>query len=181
MLKPLQLSFTLSSLLLCTAAYAQEPEAKADTTYPKIGGHIGTALPIVTLAKDSTVIGADHVNIGITPGITVHLSEEWALDFEFIAFNNFKSIGSGGPAATTFVVDPGLIRKFKPLSVGVRVATEVGAPTNIGLVPIVVVPVANVTDKVKYFLELDLPLFLRDTGGQMSPSATVLFQTGVGF
>lgn len=136
---------------------------------------------MVTLGKESTTIGSDFVQVGLTPGITVHLSDEWAFDFEFIAFNDFKTIDSRQQAATTFVVDPGLIRKFKPVSVGLRVATQVGAPTNIGLVPILVVPVTKVTERVSYFLELDLPLFLRDTGAQMSPSATVLVQTGFGF
>ena len=157
------------------------PLDSSSTGYPRIGGHLGVALPIVTLAKSSTAIGADFVTVGITPGVTIHLSDEWAIDLEFIAFNDFKTISDPAMAATTFVVDPGIVRKFKPLSVGLRVATQVGAPTNIGLVPIVVVPVTKVGKHLSYFLEADLPLFLRDSGTSMDPSATLLLQTGFGF
>lgn len=94
----------------------------------------------------------------------------------------------------TFVVDPGVLRKFGPVTAGLRVATEVGAASNIGLVPIIVVPVAKVTKRVSYFIEADLPLFLRDTPvvglnpvgaptleRELRPSATLLLQTGFGF
>lgn len=145
--------------------------------YPRIGGHVGGALPIVTLAKDSTVIGADFVTLGVTPGLTVHLDDKWSIDFEFIAFNEVKNT----PANTTFVVDPGVVRNFGPVSAGLRVATQVGAPTNIGLVPIVVVPVIKLSKRISYFVEADLPLFLRDNGDAMRPSATLLLQSGFGF
>lgn len=145
----------------------------------EVGGHAGLALPILTLGSDTTVIGADFLALGVTPGITIHLDEKWAVDFEFIAFNDFKNGG-----VTTFVVDPGVIRKFDDLVVGLRVATKVGALANIGLVPIVVKPF-SVSDKAVYFVELDLPLFLNNTAllgdPQFEPSVSVLFQTGVGF
>ena len=34
---------------------------------------------------------------------------------------------------------------------------------------------------VSSFVELDLPMFLRDNGDTMKPSLTVLFQSGFGF
>src|SRR5689334_13399000 len=84
-----------------------------------VGGHLGFALPILTIASsDTTVIGADFVNVGITPGITVHLDEHWSVDFEFIAFNKWKS----GTSTTTFVVDPGVVYSFGSLAAGLRVA-----------------------------------------------------------
>lgn len=145
--------------------------------YPRVGGHVGGALPIVTLAKNSTAIGADFVTLGLTPGITIHLDDKWSIDFEFIAFNELKNT----PAATTFIVDPGVVRNFGPVSAGLRVATQVGAATNIGLVPILVVPVVKLSKRVSYFIEGDLPLFLRDDGTSMQPSATFLLQSGFGF
>lgn len=151
-------------------------DARAEGPYPRVGGHVGMAVPVLTLAKNSTVIGADFVAIGLTPGITVHLDDRWAVDFEFIAFNELKNT----PAATTFVVDPGIVRKFDGFSAGLRVATQVGAPTNVGVVPIVVVPF-KVSEHLSYFVEGDLPLFLRDSGTSMQPSATLLLQTGVSF
>lgn len=152
--------------------------ALAHASDKRPGGHVGVALPIATLGEDTTVIGSDFFNLGITPGVTVHLGDGWAVDLEFIAFNRFMDL----PQPTTFVVDPGLVRKFEGFALGGRVATEVGAATNLGLVPIVVVPVTKLRPGVSYFVELDLPLFLRaDAQGNLDPSLTILFQTGAAF
>lgn len=145
-------------------------------TFPAIGGHLGMALPLLTLSTKTTSIGSDFVTVGLTPGITVHLDEQWAIDFEFVALNEFKST----PAATTFVVDPGIIRKWDGFVAGLRVATQVGAPTNGGLVPIFVLPF-KISDHAVWFLEMDFPLFARDGGTKAVFSGTALFQTGVGF
>jgi hypothetical protein len=145
--------------------------------YPALGGHLGMAIPIATLGgRRNVAIGEDVVTVGLTPGITVHLDEDWAIDFEFIAFNELKNT----PAATTFIVDPGIIRKFDGFVAGLRVATQVGAPTNSALVPIIVVPF-KIGKRAVYFVEGDLPLFVRDAGDKALFSATFFFQTGVGF
>jgi hypothetical protein len=145
--------------------------------FPALGGHLGMAMPIATLGgRRNVAIGEDFVTVGLTPGITVHLDENWAIDFEFIAFNELKNT----PAATTFLVDPGIIRKFDGFVAGLRVATQVGAPTNSGLIPVVVVPF-EIGKRAVYFVEGDLPLFVRDAGDKALVSATFLFQTGVGF
>ena len=165
--------------LSATAAHAQVPPPEpvtAERTYPAIGGHLGMALPIVTFSTEITAIGADFVTLGLTPGITVHLDDRWAIDFEFIAFNELKET----PALTTFVVDPGVIYKFDHFVLGMRVATQVGAPTNLGLVPIFVLPV-EISERVSWFAELDLPVFIRDRDDRLRGSVTVLFQTGFGF
>lgn len=146
--------------------------------YPALGGHLGFAVPIATFSSRTTAIGEDFVTVGLTPGLTVHLDERWAIDFEFIAFNELKNT----PAATTFVVDPGVIHKWDGFVAGLRVATQVGAPSNVGVVPIAVLPL-KLNDKLVYFFELDLPLFLRDNPAiaKAEASATVLFQSGFGF
>jgi hypothetical protein len=170
---------TLSAAVTIAApALAQEsaPAAVAPPSGPRLGGHLGMALPLATFGQETTLIGRDFTTIGLTPGVTFHLDDKWAIDFEFIAFNETKNT----PARTTFIVDPGVLRKFDGFVTGLRVATQVGAPTNIGLVPIVVVPF-RISEKLSYFVEADVPLFLRDDGKEMRPSATLLFQTGVGF
>ena len=98
------------------------------------------------------------------------------IDFEFIALNELKNT----PAATTFVVDPGVVRHFDAFALGLRLATQVGSPTNVGLVPIFVVPF-RISSQFSYFVEGDIPLFLRDTAMKVEPSLSFLFQTGVGF
>lgn len=170
-----------------------EPPRAAPQQYPAVGAHIGTAVPIVTVSDSTTAIGADFVNIGVTPGLTVHLDDKWALDFEFIAFNHFKDHKN-----TTFIVDPGIIRKFDGFNAGLRVATEVGAEPNSGIVPIFVLPI-KVSQRSVYFIEADLPLFLRQRtttttktlsdGSVVGPftshkaifSGTFMLQTGFGF
>ena len=157
-------------------ALPAKKEDQSATSYPAIGGHLGMAVPIVTFGSKTTTIGSDFATLGITPGITVHLDDKWAIDFEFIAFNELKNT----PAATTFVVDPGILRKFDGFIAGLRVATQVGAPSNVGLVPIFVLPF-KISNRLAYFIEADVPLFVRDDGTKMRASATALFQTGIGF
>ncbi len=157
-------------------ALPKKKEDQSARSYPAIGGHLGMAMPIVTFGSKTTTIGSDFTSLGLTPGVTVHLDENWAIDFEFIAFNELKNT----PAATTFVVDPGIIRKFDGFVTGLRVATQVGAATNIGLVPIFVLPF-KISNRLVWFLEADVPVFLRDDGRKMRLSATGLLQTGVGF
>jgi hypothetical protein len=156
----------------------QPPAAPAapSAVFPRVGGHLGFAVPIVSVADPVTAIGADFVAIGLTPGITVKLSERWAVDFEFIALNELKNT----PAATTYVVDPGVVYAAGPISAGLRVATQVGAPTNVGLVPIVVLPI-KIGDSLTYYVEGDVPMFLRDGGSEMKPSVGFQFQSGIAF
>jgi hypothetical protein len=158
-----------------------EPPRAVPQQYPALGGHFGAALQLFNVqtgpGKNVRGIGEDYVNVGLTPGITLHLDDKWAIDFEFIAFNNIKPKTH---SFTTLVVDPGVIRKFDGFNVGLRVATQVAAPTNSGIVPIFVMPF-KVSERAVWFFEADLPLFLRDTGSQISFSATVLLQTGFGF
>jgi hypothetical protein len=181
-------SVVASSLVVRTASAQEESSSptaapavpatpvESGKQFPAVGGHLGFALPIATVGGNNTVIGDDFVTVGLTPGLTVHLDEKWAIDFEFIAFNELKNT----PARTTFVVDPGIIRKFDGFVLGARVATQVGAPTNAGLVPIFVLPF-KISEKVVYFVEADVPLFLRDNGRKAEGTATFLFQSGFGF
>lgn len=163
-------------VLAPASAPAPAPASASSDTFPRIGGHVGFALPLLTIGKETTAIGGDFVTVGLTPGITVKLSERWKVDFEFIAMNELKRT----PSATTFVVDPGVIYDAGPVSAGLRVATQVGAPSNIGLVPIVVLPFKGDGPLTPY-IEADVPLFLRDDGTSMQPSVSLQFQAGVAF
>jgi hypothetical protein len=173
---------TLSTTVAAQETAAPAPAEIASTAptgsrkqYPALGGHLGFALPILTISDQTTTIGSDFVTVGITPGLTVHLDEKWAVDFEFIAFNDFKNNG-----ATTLVVDPGVIRKFDNFVVGLRVASRVGNPPNVGIVPIFVVPF-RISETLVYFVEADIPVFFTDIGSDVRTSGTFLFQSGFGF
>jgi len=161
----------LALVLFSTAALA------ADTgPWPRVGGHFGMAVPLFSLSDPVTVIGRDFVSVGLTPGVTVKLDAHWSIDFELIAFNELKN----SPAATTLVVDPGVLYDFGPVVVGGRLATQVGAPTNFGLVPIIVVPF-KISPSLSYFVEGDVPMFLRDRGNSLGASIGLQFQTGIAF
>ncbi len=153
-----------------TSALAADP-----SPWPRLGGHLGLALPVVSVGGGgASVFGKNHASVGLTPGVTFKLDEHWRIDFEFVALNDFKNGG-----ATTLVVDPGVLYSFGSFTAGLRVATQVGAPANFGVVPIAVLPFA-LTDKFTYFVELDLPLFFRDANG-VQASVTAQLQTGVAF
>lgn len=177
------------------------PPAKAAApefpSTPRVGGHFGLALSIAAFDNDgTTVIGRDYVQIGVTPGITVKLTDKWAVDFEFIAFSRWDLNRPGVPdrSHTIFVADPGVVYNFGPVAGGLRLAVQVGegVPLNFGIVPIVVVPF-KITKRLSYFLELDLPVFVAATAGvpatALTPpvesrvigSLTILLQTGFAF
>jgi hypothetical protein len=173
------LSACVAATLLSIAGFAhadETPPPAPARTFPPVGGHLGFAIPIATVGGNNVLMGKDYFSAGLTPGITVHLDEKWAIDFEFIAFNEMKNT----PSATTFVVDPGIIRKFDGFVAGLRVATQVGAPTNAAVVPIAVLPI-KISERLVYFFELDLPMFLRDNGRKPEGTVTFLFQSGFGF
>jgi hypothetical protein len=158
---------------------------------PRVGGHAGFALPLAAFNNDgATAIGRDFVQIGITPGITVKLTDRWAVDFEFIAFSRWDLNPAGTPnkSHTVFVADPGVVYNFGRVAGGLRLAMQIGegVPLNFGVVPILVVPF-KVTNRLSYFVELDLPVFVTatagtpTTGSRVIGSLTVLPQTGFAF
>jgi hypothetical protein len=82
-----QATLCLTLVLLAPGvAYAQygEPQPSA----PRVGGHFGLALSIASFDNTGNfVIGRDYVQIGVTPGIIVKLTQHWSVDFEFIGFS----------------------------------------------------------------------------------------------
>lgn len=185
-------ALSLALLLLAPAAARADqvpltseapPPAPVPPAGPKVGGHFGTALPIVTFSDETTVIGSDFWAVGITPGITVKLDDRWMVDFEFIGFSRWEKVKNGPDVAhTVWVVDPGVLYNFGPVVAGVRTAMVIGAgqPFNFGIVPIVVLPF-TVSEKLKYFLELDAPTFINTSPDKTRGSVGLLFQTGFAF
>jgi hypothetical protein len=166
--------------------------AEAPPAWPRLGGHLGLALPILSVDNNATaVIGRDFGQLGITPGITINLSKHWAIDLELIGSS--KWIRDHGATAaqvqTIVVVDPGVVYGFGPVAIGLRLAVQIGGglPFNLGLVPIVVVPF-KITRKLSYFIEADLPVFILSTpppavggDGQVLGSFNIQLQTGFAF
>ncbi|MCY1074794.1 hypothetical protein [Archangium lansingense] len=163
-------------------------ESSADSTpaWPRIGGHLGLAIPIVKFTTDgTTAIGADFLQVGLAPGITLKLDEHWAIDFETVAYTTWQFAQGTTPAkaSTAVVVDPGVIYSFGSLATGLRAAVQIGeqVPFNVGLIPLVnwgLFPLG----KLKWFIELDLPVFvLGQPGANTSVSFSPQIHTGVSF
>ena len=129
------------------------------------------------MATDSKVIFDDFFDLGLAPGITIPLNRCWSFDFEFVAYDHFKS--RRGP--TTFVLDPGVVFDWGPLSTGLRAAVAVAGPTtnNFGLIPIINKGFP-IYERLKWFIELDLPVFFHDAHTNRV-TFTPQLQTGVSF
>jgi hypothetical protein len=152
------------SLIYSGAAQAEESTAEpaeapppAPTPAPsRIGGHLGVATPYASFSKnDTNFIGQDQFLKILTPiGLTVHTSDKWALDFEFVVAT---SVLKNEP--TGLIVDPGIIYKGLPVALGMRAAYEVGVAPNVGAIPLVNkgFKVGGVT----WFIEAAFPTFLK--------------------
>jgi hypothetical protein len=165
------------------------PEHKHERDRPWVGGHVNLALPLVEFRTGHTkypagegpgravlAIGRDFGTLGLAPGITVHLNHRWAIDFEFVAYSDWKN------EITSVVFDPGVWYKFDKITLGLRTAVHIGQPPNWGLIPILIKgwPVGL----VNVFVELDLPMFITDwdrDGGPTTFGLTIQPQFGVSF
>lgn len=169
--------------VLLSTSIASAEDAPASPPAPRtgnmVGGHIGLAIPIVSIADPVTAIGADYVQIGLAPGVTVKLNDKWAIDFEFVAYSDFSSSPEKSGNFSSLVIDPGVIYNFGFASAGLRAAMRIGGGTtqNLGFIPIIVKAFPIGSGKVSAFVELDLPVFF----GHAGTSLTVQPQFGVAF
>ena len=167
-----------------TVRYQSAPSVPAQTrkerNRPWVGGHVNFALPLVEFrtgpGRSVLAIGRDFGTLGLAPGITVHLNHRWAVDFEFVAYSDWKN------DVTSVVFDPGVWYKFDKITLGLRTAVHIGQPPNWGLIPILIKgwPVGL----VNLFVEFDLPMFVTDRGregGVTTFSLTFQPQFGVSF
>jgi hypothetical protein len=154
-------------------AKAQDPASPAPPPTKSVGGHVGAATPLISVAKKTTNIG-DQFTLAHPMGVTVKLSDTVAVDFEAVMANPIHPTGS-----TSLTVDPGVVVAVGPVALGLRVAWEVNAATNFGLIPLInkgIVDFGSAT----WFVEAAFPTFYRDVAGDKYVFNVVL-HTGVGF
>jgi hypothetical protein len=162
------------SRLLPVALLIAVAPAAALAEGPRVGGHIGLATPLVTIPSegDTTYI-SDQFTLVMPIGVTVKLSDRLAVDFETQVANPVDPEGT-----TALVVAPGLVYNFGAFAGGLRVASEIGAPSNIGLIPLInkgIAPVGAGT----WFVEAAFPTFVRSKSPDFT--FTVVVHTGIGF
>jgi hypothetical protein len=167
----------VAGLAFANTASASEP---APEQHLKLGGHFALGVPILTVGTPGTsVIGRDFGSLALVGGVNFAFDAHWSIDFEMIAVGNFKDATSG-VSQTTFVFDPGAIYDFGFLFTGVRLAMRVPAPlggAELGFIPIVGKGF-KLNDKLAYYVELDLPMFIHAPAGF---TFNVFIQTGIGF
>jgi hypothetical protein len=135
-----------------------------------VGGHVGLALPLVTLADPTTSI-ADQFTILTPIGIGFKTSQHVIVDFETVVATQ---VDPGGP--TGLVVDPGIIYDWGGVATGLRVAFQIGNRGNVGLIPLVNVGLVDLGG-AKWFVEGAFPIFYVAE----DVSLTMVAHTGVGF
>ena len=163
-----------------TASAASPPAGSADpvSATPEskpafvktVGGHIGIATPLVTVASETKTIG-DQFTILNPIGIGFHVSDDWIVDFETVVANPINPTGTTG-----LVVDPGIIHSFGRVALGLRLAFQINHDTNVGGIPLVNVGLVDLGGAT-WFIEAAFPTFYSDKKGEFN----AVLHTGIGF
>lgn len=167
--------------LLLVALFVTLLPAAALADGPRVGGHVGLATPLVTIPSegDTTDIG-DQFTLVAPIGVTVKLTDRLAIDFETQVGNPIDPMRSDATTTrrTSLVVAPGLVYNFGPFAAGLRIASEIGAESNVGLIPLInrgLVPVGSGT----WFIEAAFPTFVHASPPDVTFTAVI--HTGIGF
>jgi hypothetical protein len=142
-----------------------------------VGGHVGIATPLVTLKSQGNSTSIANTGVILDPiGVTVHLTNSVAIDFEMVVIDAVAP----KPTSTGLIVDPGIIYNAGPVALGLRLAFQpVGGPNqpaSVGLIPLVNRGLINF-GLGTWFAEVAFPTFIIDNGVQFN----VVLHTGIGF
>ncbi len=157
-----------SALLVCSPSIAQETVA-AQPQKP-VGGHVGVATALVTVADETTTIG-DQFGLATPIRIGFHVSKDWIVDFETVVSNPVSPTGTTG-----LVVDPGIIYAHGRVAVGMRLAFKINQQANVGGIPLVNLALVD-SGGAAWFVEAAFPTFYSDHKGEFN----VVAHTGIGF
>lgn len=133
-------------------------------------GHVGVALPLVTVSGETTTIG-DQFTLLTPIGVGLKLNPNLVVDFETVVAT---PINPGG--TTGLVVDPGVVYNFGPVAAGLRIAFQINQRGNIGFIPLVNRGLVDMGGAV-WFVEAAFPTFFSDDGTAFN----IVLHTGVGF
>ncbi len=138
-----------------------------------VGGHIGLATPLVTVTSDDNTDISETFVLVAPIGVTVKLTDRLAVDFETQVASPIHPEGN-----SHLVVAPGLVYNFGPFAAGLRVASHVGQPSNVGVIPLINRGLFTVGAGT-WFVEAAFPTFVH----QRPPDVTfdVVIHTGIAF
>lgn len=167
---------SVSRLLLVLLVGGVFPAAFAHAQ-PRLGGHIGIATPLLQVNENETNDISDNTVIVNPIGITVKLTERLAVDFETQVISPVDPSGR----SSSFVVAPGVVYNLGPAAVGLRLASEIGQPVNVGLIPLVNRGLV-VGDVATWFVEAAFPFFVHSQPRADSDfTFDVVIHTGIAF
>jgi hypothetical protein len=135
-----------------------------------VGGHVGIATPLVTIADETTTI-ADQFIILNPIGIGIKVTDNVVIDFEMVVVTPVDPSGTTG-----LVIDPGVVYSWGQVAAGLRLAWQVNAESNFGLIPLVNLGLADFGG-AGWFVEAAFPTFYQSEDVQFN----AVLHTGVGF
>jgi hypothetical protein len=157
--------------------------ADGASLHPGVGGHVGVAVPLVTITSDDITTVSDQFTLAVPIGIGFKLSEKASIDFETVVGNPISPRGTTG-----LTVDPGIVYDMGALVLGLRLAWKVQADTNVGVIPLIHKGIADIGGGANWFVEAAFPSFINvgpdpaNTGEDKTTfELNVVFHTGVGF
>jgi hypothetical protein len=167
----LVLRILTGAMVWCIAAEAGAQDAPAARS---VGGHIGLATPLFTATSDDNSNIGDQFTLVAPIGVTVKTGGPLAFDFEFQVANPIDPSGN-----TSLVIAPGLVYNLGPFAAGLRLASAIGPPANVGLIPLINRGVADLGNGVTWFVEAAFPMFVHAEPPDFS--LDVVVHTGIGF
>lgn len=145
----------------------------SSTAAADVGGHVGVAVPMVSVTSNSTEMIGDFVTIAHPIGVTVKKGERLAIDFEVVVANRVDAT-----SMTTLTVDPGVVYNWGPVATGLRVAFDISSTTNYGVVPLVNKGF-DLGNGTAWFVEAAFPVAYDVSSKDVG--ITAVFHTGIGF
>jgi hypothetical protein len=157
------------------AAHAQTPPPgptePPPTTRGNAGGHLGIAVPLVTVTADDTTTVGDALVIAHPIGVGVKVADRLVVDFEVVVANPVDPVGPTG-----LTVDPGVVYDLGPAAIGLRAAFNIGQQANIGAIPLINKGLVDLGGST-WFVEAAFPTFY----SEKELTFNVVLHTGIGF
>jgi hypothetical protein len=170
------------SISLLVALAPKRARADEPNPHPGVGGHVGIATGLVTVSSDDATTISDQFTLSYPIGIGFKLGEKTAIDFETVVHVPISPKG-----ATSLTVDPGIVHDMGSFVLGLRLAWDIQANTNFGLIPLIHKGVAQLGGGANWFVEAAFPIALSSgvTGNppedKTTFSLTVVLHTGIAF
>src|SRR6185436_19569535 len=102
----------------------------------------------VTVSSEKTTTISDQFTLSYPIGIGFKLGEKTAIDFETVVHVPISPKGT-----TSLTVDPGIVYDMGSFVVGLRVAWDIQANTNFGVIPLLHKGVAQIGGGANWFVE----------------------------